>query len=179
MAQFKPVRIRPLKEEDLSAVARWNNDAEVGQYMDGPQPKTLEECRQWFADCRGSRNQRLFALETLEGKLLGELELDHISWRKREAELRICIGEKEYWNQGYGRAAVRALLDIAFEHLNLSRIYLRVYQANKRAINCYRKVGFRCRGRLRRLNDTQWRNLQLMDIDRETLAKVEDKQMVI
>ena len=65
MAQFKPVRIRPLKEEDLSAVARWNNDAEVGQYMDGPQPKTLEECRQWFADCRGSRNQRLFALETL------------------------------------------------------------------------------------------------------------------
>lgn len=179
MAQLKAVLIRPLKEEDLDFVVRWNNDAEVEQFMDGPQPQTLEECRQWYVQCRNSRNHRLFAIETIEGKLLGEMELVHISWRQREAELRICIGEKEYWNQRYGQSAIRSLLSIAFDRLNLERVYLRVYQANERAISCYRRVGFRCRARLKRMNDLQWRTLLLMDIDRKSFSMLECNQEAI
>ena len=74
---------------------------------------------------------------------IGDLELDHISWRRSEAELRIRIGEKEYWNKGYGTDAVRALLDLARNNLGLRHIYLRVYRFNHRAIRCYEKCGFR------------------------------------
>jgi RimJ/RimL family protein N-acetyltransferase len=137
------VKVRPLQDQDLEEIVRWNNDDEVECFMDGPQPKTLEECKRWYAECLKSRNYRLYAIENEVGVLLGELELDHISWRRREAELRIRIGEKEYWGQGYGRAAIHVLLRVAFGQLNLDQVYLRVYQFNTRAIRCYERVGFR------------------------------------
>ena len=59
-------------------------------------------------------NYRLYALENEEGRLIGEVELDHICWKRREAELRIRIGEKPYWNRGYGTLALREILEKAF-----------------------------------------------------------------
>lgn len=167
MSSLQEVNLRPLREKDLEDVLRWNNDDEVECFMDGPQPKTMEDCQQWYTDCRKSQNYRLFALENSEGVLLGEVELDHISWRRREAELRIRIGEKAQWGKGYGRAAIITLLEIAFEELDLNRIYLRVYQFNTRAIRCYERVGFRKRAFLQRQNDPKWQTLLLMDIRKE------------
>ncbi|HEX2953570.1 MAG TPA: GNAT family N-acetyltransferase, partial [Bacillota bacterium] len=171
----KTVIIRPLMERDLEALVRWNNDPEVEQFMDGPQPQNLEECKEWYRDCDHTRNYRLYALENEKGILLGELELDHIVWRRKEAELRICIGEKNYWNQGYGRAAIESLLGLAFSQLNLNHVYLRVYLFNERAIRCYEHVGFRRNACLRRKNDQNWKPLLLMDIKKENFIMAQHK----
>lgn len=175
MSSLKEVRLRPLRPEDLEAIVRWNNDKEVERFMDGPQPQTMEECRQWYEESRTARNYRLFALESHDGHLLGEVELDHISWRRREAELRIRIGEKDYWGQGYGRAALIALLEMAFGDMDLVRVYLRVYHFNARAIRCYEHVGFRKQAFLRRQNDPKWETLVLMDIKRERFGLIHKK----
>jgi len=59
------------------------------------------------------------------------------------------IGDKSYWNQGYGTEALRLLLRVGFETLNLHRIFLRVYETNPRAIRAYEKAGFVQEGRQR------------------------------
>lgn len=69
----------------------------------------------------------------------------------------IVIGEKEYWNRGYGSDALRTLLRFAFEELNLHRVFLHVFDFNERAIRCYEKVGFRHEGRLRQARFTEGR----------------------
>ena len=89
------------------------------------------------------------SLSTTETALIGHIELDHIAWRSGDAELRIRIGEKDYWDQGYGTRRGAHPRRHAFGSMRLSRVYLRVFSLNKRAIRCYEKVGFRKEGRIR------------------------------
>ena len=93
--------------------------------------------------------EKVFAVETSEGRLIGSIGLRDINWIERKAELGIMIGEKSCWDLGFGTAAVRELLRIGFGKMNLHRIYPRVYQNNLRAIHVYRKCGFQQEGVLR------------------------------
>ena len=90
---------------------------------------------------------------------------------KKEAELRIRIGEKEYWNRGYGTLALREILQRAFFEFRLDSVYLRVYTFNLRAIHCYEKAGFRKEAFLKRRLDENWKEILLMRIDKDRFVK--------
>ena len=64
----------------------------------------------------------------------------------RCAEIGIMLGEKSWWNKGYGTETMRAMLRHGFETLNLHRIWLQVYSNNKRGIRAYEKAGFQHEG---------------------------------
>lgn len=145
------VYLRPIEDADFPQLVAWTNDPEIRRLMDGDYPTDLEACAKWHEAGQGSRHSQRYAVcETGDGALIGDMALDHIAWRSGNAELRIRIGEKEYWERGYGTDAVTALLDHAFRRMNLSLVYLRVFSFNKRAVSCYEKCGFRKEGRLRR-----------------------------
>lgn len=145
------VFLRPIQPTDFPHLVAWTNDPEISRLMDGDYPATLEACADWHRAELSNRHSQRFALCMADDeKLIGDVALDHIAWRSGDAELRIRIGEKSYWDKGYGQDAVGTLLDHAFSKMNLSRIYLRVFAFNKRAIRCYEKCGFRKEGRLRR-----------------------------
>lgn len=151
MIRGEKVYLRPIHAADFPQLVAWTNDPEISRLMDGKYPTTLEECAAWHKAELSNRHSQRFAICTIkDGMLIGDLALDHIAWRSGDAELRIRIGEKSHWDQGYGQDAVSALLEHAFYRMNLSRIYLRVFAFNKRAIRCYEKCGFRKEGRLRR-----------------------------
>lgn len=144
------VLLRPIQPSDFPQLVAWSNDLEIARYLEGEYPKRLDEYPAWLARARSDRHSQHFAITTLDDLLIGHIELDHIAWRSGEAELRIRIGEKRYWDQGYGTDAVSSLVRHAFGAMGLSRVYLRVFTFNKRAIRCYEKVGFRKEGRLER-----------------------------
>jgi RimJ/RimL family protein N-acetyltransferase len=89
------------------------------------------------------------AIETSEVFHIGNIDLHQIDWKNRHAELGITIGEKAYWNQGYGTDAICSMLKLAFREMNMHRIQLRVDADNARAIRCYIKAGFKKEGTLR------------------------------
>ena len=153
-------------------MVKWNNDPEVEYYTGYGLPKTLSECEIWFNRHVPGHDCRLYAIEAAGARLIGDLELDHISWRNREAEFRIRIGVKEYWDQGYGTDAVRTLLALALGRLGLRRVYLRVYCFNRRAIRCYEKCGFRKEGVLRRKGNNNWQDILLMT---KTISDSQDR----
>lgn len=68
----------------------------------------------------------------------------------RCSEIGIVIGEKEYWNKGYGTKALNLVLKHGYESLNLNRISLQVYSLNERVMRAYNKVGFVHEGTLRK-----------------------------
>ncbi len=78
----------------------------------------------------------------------------------------IVIGEKTYWNKGYGTEVIGLLLRHGFTTLNLHRIYLRVFQNNKRAIRAYEKAGFIHEGRQRQaeFQDGKYLDVILMSV---------------
>jgi len=145
------VLLRPIQPSDFPQLVSWSNDPELSAYIEGDYPNTLEACPEWYQNGKANRHSQRYAIViAADDRLIGDIELDHIAWRSGDAELRIRIGEKEYWDQGYGTDAVMSLAGDAFTRMNLSRIYLRVFSFNERAIRCYEKCGFRKEGRMRR-----------------------------
>ena len=74
--------------------------------------------------------------ETREG-----INLSIIDWNLKQAELGIMIGDKDYWNFGYGTDAVITLLEYVFTNTKLNSIYLHTLISNKRAQMAFRKAG--------------------------------------
>jgi RimJ/RimL family protein N-acetyltransferase len=140
------LRLRPLGQEDLLAVLAWNQDPEITS-LTGKQFQSAGDVFMWWQSL-GAANGRLAFAITIHDRLVGDIVLDNISWRSGEAEVRICIGYREFWNRGLGTSAMARLLGYAFFQLGLHLIYLRVLEHNGRAIRSYEKLGFRKRARL-------------------------------
>ena len=163
------VRLRPLERGDLPRFVRWFADPEVRWHLSIYLPFSLAQEEQWFdglLDRLKSEQTVLMAIETTDGVLIGNVGLDAINWKNRNAELGIVIGEKEYWNQGYGTDAIRTMLQVAFGQMNLHRVFLRVDADNPRGIRCYEKVGFRLEGTYREAayRDGAYRDQHMMGI---------------
>ena len=90
-----------------------------------------------------SPSRREFAIETLDGKHIGNCTYYNIDEAKGEAELGILIGNSDYWDKGYGTDAITTLLDHIFHKTNLKRIYLKTLDWNTRARRCFEKHGFK------------------------------------
>lgn len=142
--------LRDLLTEDWQRVRVWETDEEILDYLGKKGLTTVpwNSEGEWGRPVLGAR-RRVFAIDTHGGDFIGYVELREINWRRRAAELRVCIGEKTYWGRGYGTAAVREIVARSFERLNLYYVYLRVYRDNLRALRCYQKCGFRVEGILR------------------------------
>lgn len=133
--------MRPVAALDLPVLEAWDNDPTIIALMG--KKYSRETTQQWFESLATDRTCRTWAIDTHEGRLIGELELAQLNWRTGSAELRVCIGEKDCWSHGYGTDAIRTALRVAFEKFELQSVYLRVFTANERAIRVYERLGFR------------------------------------
>ncbi|HYG59645.1 MAG TPA: GNAT family protein [Symbiobacteriaceae bacterium] len=135
------VALRPVTQSDLPLLQAWDEDPAIIELMGRKFEGT--NASEWLRSLGRKRSCRAWVIETLEGRLIGELELAELNWRTSSGELRICIGDKDYWGHGYGTDAIRVALAAAFTELGLHSIYLRVFATNLRAIRCYERLGFR------------------------------------
>ena len=99
-----------------------------------------------------SPRRRRFAIDTLDGKHIGNCMYYDIDEGKGQVELGIMISDRDYWDQGYGTDAVTTLLDHIFDTTKLERIYLNTLDWNIRAQRCFEKCGFIPCKRQRRYN---------------------------
>lgn len=168
----KRVRLRAAERDDLPTFVRWFNDPEVTQYLAMYVPMSLALEERWFEKILDDRDSFFFVVEALVGQKpvpIGTLALVSIDWKNRNAGFGISISEKDFWGQGYGTEATRVSLRFAFHELNLKRVYLDVYDFNKRAIRSYEKAGFTHEGTKRQafFRDGQYHDVHMMGILRE------------
>lgn len=164
------IRLRAIEMTDLDRYLEWVNDEEVMRYVAAlafPISRGQEEEFVREATTRTRPPEIVYAIETLEERRhIGSLGLHRIGGLAHSTELGIMIGDKAYWDRGYGTDTIRTALRFAFRELNLNRVALSVDADNKRGIACYRKCGFVEEGRLRqdRYRDGQYRDTILMSV---------------
>ncbi|HMA60753.1 MAG TPA: GNAT family protein [Halanaerobiales bacterium] len=141
------IYLSPINLEDYEKYTEWINDLDISLKLgNAHQIYTLQKEQEILEDI----SENSFAIILKENdKLIGNCGLIDVEQVTRKAELGIFIGEKEYWNMGYGTEAITLLLDYGFNLLNLHNIMLEVFAFNKRAIECYKKIGFKEIGRRR------------------------------
>jgi len=152
MIEGKMVRLRALEPTDAERAFQWINDREVTQFLMARYPWSLAAERDFVTEAakRMEFGDARFAIETKdEGGHIGMCGLHRARPEDRNAELWIMIGDKSYWNGGYGTDTMLTLVRFAFEQMNLHKVALGVFDFNERAQKVYRRCGFVEEGRLR------------------------------
>ncbi len=175
------VRLRHVEREDLPQFVDWLNDPEVSQGLSMVTPLSMAEEENWFEKMlKTPIEERPLCIEIQQDdgwKLIGNSGFFSIDWRNRSAELGIFIGNKNYWDQGYGSEVMGLLLRHGFSTLNLHRIFLRVFEDNPRAIRAYEKAGFvhEARQRQAEYHEGQFHDVLFMSVLRpEWVEKLEE-----
>jgi RimJ/RimL family protein N-acetyltransferase len=147
MIRGERVLLRPMTPDDYATMYAYKNDVEVELLGGGapPRPHTLAEVTEFF-DGMAREKPLHFAIEA-DGQFIGDCGLHSLDRVSGTAELGIGIGNRAYWGAGYGREAVRLLVDYGFRMQNLRKITLMVYASNERAVRSYAAAGFVEEGR--------------------------------
>lgn len=138
--------VRRLRRDDIAQLIEWDRDPQLSA-LAGRKFEAGNEMA-WWRNLRDNRSRAGFAIVNEHHELIGDIELEQITWRTGEAELRVSIGNKLFWGKGIGPQAIHEILHMAFSQMQLKRIYLRVQASNVRAIRAYSKVGFKKTARL-------------------------------
>ena len=145
----KKCYLSPMDLNDAEKYTEWLNDLEIsiglGHVYEGI--LNVDSEKEILKDLSKKHNYSILDIETNE--LIGScgfLEVDNLN---QIAEIGIFIGNKYFWNKGYGTEAMMLLMDYGFKALNLHNILLRVFSFNEMAIKCYNKIGFKVIGKRR------------------------------
>ena len=90
----------------------------------------------------GRRSKRL-AIDTKDGVHIGNCMYYDLDESRGQTELGIMIGDRDYWNGGYGTDAVVTLVEHIFKTISsINKIYLHTLDWNDRARKSFAKAGF-------------------------------------
>jgi RimJ/RimL family protein N-acetyltransferase len=171
MIDGRKVVLRNKRMSDARSDYEWQRDPELA-WLDAAPPLTCSfgEFKSNFAveiQYPGT-TRKPFAIDTADGRHIGNCVYYNIDDARREAEVGIMIGDRDYWDAGYGSDALSALVDYVFRRTRLKRLYLKTLVTNERAQASFRKCHFTPCGFL----DRDGYSFLLMDLDREEWQRV-------
>jgi len=163
------VRLRPLAESDVDHILGWVNDpAIVGNIAAfSGHAFTREQELAYIRRTLASTADVVWSIEeAATGRYLGQAGLHQLHERSRVGRLACIIGARGDMGRGFGSAAIRAVLDHGFGHLQLHKVWLMVFATNTRGRRTYGRVGFVEEGILREeyFHDDGWHDMVRMSL---------------
>jgi len=142
----KPVvSLVPLRPSHAPAIVRWLRDVSVSTNLGLRTKPTLARTRAFIASAR--RGDAICARAIVVGdRHVGNVVLDHIDRQVSKARLHIYIGDATARGNGVGRRAVVLAVALAFDELDLHKVWLTVHEGNRAAIRAYKAAGFALEG---------------------------------
>ncbi|SCG82761.1 acetyltransferase, GNAT family [Proteiniborus sp. DW1] len=151
MKQFKineetVVIIRKAKISDAKAILEYINtiskESDFLTFGEGEFNKTIEE-EELFIDSISKKNNALFIVAEIEGKIVGTLNFSGGARPRvmHTGEFGVSV-LKEYWGQGIGTELIKYLIEWCKNSNVIRKINLRVRSDNYSAIHIYKKLGF-------------------------------------
>jgi len=146
------LRLRPFAEADADALFTLHSNAHVLRYWDSPPWSERGRAERFIKVSRTMAEEgtgvRLAVDRHSDGEFIGWCTFN--SWNPdfRSASLGYCYGEAA-WGQGYATEAARAVLQWAFDTLDLNRVQAEADTRNLGSARVLEKLGFVLEGTLR------------------------------
>jgi RimJ/RimL family protein N-acetyltransferase len=178
MTTGKRIKLRHKRLSDAREDYGWQTDEELAKLdaatrLDMSYPQYLAEYT--FEMCYPNPGRHEFAIENLRGDHIGNCVYYNVNEAESKAEVGIMIGNRDYWNQGYGVEAVNTLLDYVFTRIRLEKVYLTTLVWNIRAQKCFKKCGFAECGQLVRDDYT----FLLMAVTRDEWSRLQAPETAV
>ena len=139
------VILRKKKLADAREDFTWETDPELAR-LDAVAPETIAYSfylSEYTRELRESLpTSYRFSVDTLDGMHIGNCSYYNTNEAEGETEVGIMIGDRDYWDKGYGADAITTLVSHLFQQTNFDRIYLKTLKTNARAQKCFKKCGF-------------------------------------
>ena len=146
------IRLRPVTEDDVDALYRIFSHPEVMRYWGAPPLADRDAALQLVNEIHdGFRRQAALKwgiARRTDDQIIGTTTLFNLSFDNHRCELGYGLDRAE-WGKGYMQEALRALLDYAFNVLDLHRLEADVDPRNENSIRIVEKLGFQREGYLR------------------------------
>lgn len=143
------LRLSPLRSSDAPALFAILGDAEAMRFWDRPAVARTAIAAEIVASQLAAMEDGHFLYWTVwrDGDAIGSVDLSALDFTHLRGEIGFLF-RRDQWGQGYGREAMRAVIDHAFGQLKLQRLEARVHAANASAKKLIRLLGFAPEGRL-------------------------------
>ena len=146
------LRLRPFNDGDADALFALQSNAHVLRYWDSPPWSDPERAQRFIAACRqlaeDGTGARLVIDRASDGAFIGWCSVTQWNPDYRSAALTYCL-EEAAWGHGYATEASRALLQWAFDALDLNRVQAEADTRNVASARVLEKLGFVLEGTLR------------------------------
>ena len=156
--EISGLMLRPLNLDDLEQIYKWRNDPEIMARTRQWRMLEWNEHLRWFNNLDHDRDiMRAITVKalSLESNMVGVCGLTHIDWVNRSAEVSIYIGDENFRRKGVAKEAIRQLKVMAFDQMNLHRLWAEIYSFNSPGLGLFKSCGF---GYEDILLDTVYRN---------------------
>ncbi|MEW6686468.1 MAG: GNAT family protein [Candidatus Edwardsbacteria bacterium] len=143
--------LRPVEIDDIDTLVKWTNDAKAGSFLWTSFPTNHLREKEFIEELYTDKTFLPFVIMVKNGDVqIGITALRKIDQINNQAELAISIGEKEYWEKGFGSEATQLMIDYAFNTLNLHRLYLYLDERAKHRLEAFEQLAFKKEGILRK-----------------------------
>ena len=166
------VYLSPMSIEDAETYCRWLNDPLIAGNIARTDKADSLTAELEYIEKTHKKNAHIYAIVNNEtDTLVGNIGIEEIDNTSRTATIGVFIGDEENRGKGFGSEALRLACRYAFDRLNMHSLHLWVFSFNERAMNVYKKVGFKEVGRMRESYylDGKYHDSILMDILRDEL----------
>lgn len=143
------IYLRRLDLDDVQGnYSRWLNDNEVCKFNSHHRfPQSILMLQNYVNNVSNSDNQIVLSIICKESNQhIGNISLQNINYIDKNAEVAFLLGEKKYWGKGYSKEAAIAIINHAFNHLNLQRIYCGTNVRNISMQKLAESLGFKQEG---------------------------------
>jgi RimJ/RimL family protein N-acetyltransferase len=149
MFKGKKVELRSAEKSDAAAYYKIWNDCRTREFLSpaGMFPQSMAEAEKLLENIASPQRKDIactFAI-TFKGKFIGLCGYDNRNTRAGTCSVSIMIAPA-VWGKGLGTDAFFVLLKFLFGELNVRKVQLSVFAEHKRAVACYKKLGFREEG---------------------------------
>jgi len=160
MIPGEKITLRALEKRDVEFLRALRNHPEMMPFHCSYMPVTEIQQEKWYERTATDTRNVVFIVEDPDGKAVGYVQMNGIDHKNRSVEIGIHLSPQAQ-GKGYGKDAFRTLMRFAFREMNMHRVFLQVFAFNERAIELYKKLGFREEGRAR---DAIFQNGQYHDL---------------
>lgn len=141
------VHLREVRDSDIPKMCKLKNDPIFYPFFYEMLPITLELQKKWVEKVTNDSSQILFIVaDNQTDEFIGFCSLYDIDRRNAKAEYGRLLVDPKFKGKGIGKQIEGMILEYAFNHLNLHKVYAEVFSNNKNVIEMHIRNGFKIAG---------------------------------
>ncbi|WP_339894319.1 GNAT family protein [uncultured Algibacter sp.] len=142
----KNIYLRALEPEDLEFIHAIENDESIWEISNTQTPYSKFLIKQYLEHAHKDIfevKQLRLVISNYENIALGMIDLFDFDFKNSRAGVGILVKESNDRKRGYGREALKLLIDYSFTHLGLHQLYCNISEENEVSVKLFVNHGFK------------------------------------